>query len=118
MKIGHEKAQKTQKVRHGFTRDLHGFFDHEGREGHEEKYCIPPRRQEKLDRMTGFLGTFSRSCVLGTGFSRCEHLRKPVAFAHGHLLWPKFTIRPAKKGFLLDFDLQEFMKILMPLLQS
>jgi len=62
--------------------------------------------------MTGFLGTFSRSCVLGKGFSRCEHLAKPFAFVHGHLLWPKYTIRPAKKDFLFDIDLQEFTKIL------
>jgi len=67
-----------------------------------------------FDRIAGFLGNFSRSCVLGKGFSRCEHLAKPFAFDHGHLLWPKYTIRPAKKDFLLDIDLQEFTKILIP----
>ena len=44
---------------------------------------------------------------------RRQNSERRGTFVHGHLLWPKYTIRPAKKDFLLDIDLQEFTKILI-----
>ena len=43
---------------------------------------------------------------------RRQNSERRGTFVHGDLLWPKCTIRPAKKDFLLDIDLQEFTKIL------
>jgi len=81
---------------------------------HQDTKFFDPSTKYRAGRITGFFGIFSRSCVLGKGFSRCEHLSKPFAFDHGHLLWPTYTIRPAKKDFLLDIDLQEYTKTLVP----
>ena len=43
---------------------------------------------------------------------RRQNSERRGSFVHGHLLWPTYTIRPAKKDFLLDVDLQEFTKML------
>jgi hypothetical protein len=60
--ISHKKAQKARrKIRHGFTQIYTDFLT-------------------LISQITQW--DFSQLCVLGGGFSRCEHLRKPAALVH------------------------------------